>query len=55
MPDADYVVQVGSRAKDVPWYNPTLGTLKAPTKELFEKYCNIPSDQVVAHITKVVS
>lgn len=36
------------------WYNPNV-VVEGDAREIFEKYCDIPSDQVVKHVSEVVS
>lgn len=37
----------------LPWYVKDLVDLQPKTRELFETYSKIPSDDVVPHITKI--
>ena len=45
-----------STSTEVPWFRPEIGDqLKPPVRKLFEEYSNIPSKEVVSHISKIVS
>lgn len=46
--------QVSHRDKNVPWYNEYLEDLNPGTRELLESYSEIPQDQILPHIYKVV-
>lgn len=37
----------------LPWYKQDLIELKPETRELFEKYCNVPPEDVISHIKQV--
>lgn len=39
----------------LPWYKKDLGEIKPHTRELFENYSHIPSEEVESHIRKIVS
>ncbi len=40
-------------AEVLPWYNKELVDLEPKTRELFETYSKVPSDEVVPHITQI--
>jgi len=55
IPDAEE--RIRNRDKDVPWYNPELGTRLAvgsSARELLEKYSKIPPTKVEDHVSKIV-
>ncbi len=39
----------------LPWYEPQLAEVEPEERELLENYSNIPSNQVVQHVSSVVS
>lgn len=43
------------KPEELPWYLAEVETLEPDAKELFEKYCQIPSDQVKSRIKEAVS
>jgi hypothetical protein len=43
------------KPEDQPWYQADLTDIEPEARELFEKYCNIPSDDVIPHIKQFVS
>jgi hypothetical protein len=45
---------IGSRDKNVLWYNPELVTLTEAQRDLFENYSHIATEEVIPHILKVV-
>ena len=45
----------GLKPEELPWYLPEVQKLEPEAKELFEKYCKVPSDEVKAHIKQAVS
>ncbi|MCJ1298531.1 hypothetical protein MMC08_001321 [Hypocenomyce scalaris] len=45
--------QIGTRDRNVPWYNAQLQDIEPPARDIFEKYCGIPSDQVIPHIVQL--
>jgi len=47
-------LRIGSRDKNVGWYNSSLETLTAAQRDLFENYSHIPPDGVIPHILRVV-
>jgi SAM-dependent methyltransferase len=53
IPDAQQ--KIGSRDKDVPWYNDSIGSQLGPSaRKLLEEYSHIPVDQVESHIYAIV-
>ena len=46
--------EIGSRSKDVGWYDNEIEELNARARELFEKYSGIPPEQVLPHIYEIV-
>ena len=46
---------VGSRDKDVAWYQPTLKNVPDETRELLRTYSGLAEEEIEAHIYKVVS
>jgi hypothetical protein len=53
IPDA--AQKIGSRDKNVPWYNPSLGAKLTPSaRQLFETYSKIPAESVDDHVYKIV-
>ena len=52
IPDA--MARIDARAKDVPWYKPSVGDkLGTPARELLENYSKIPPEEVASHIEKL--
>ncbi len=47
-------LRIGSRDKNVSWYNSNLEALTAAQRDLFENYSHIPPNVVIPHILRVV-
>jgi hypothetical protein len=47
-------LRIGSRDKNVGWFNSNLETLTPAQRDLFENYSRIPPDRVIQHILEVV-
>ena len=47
-------LRIGSRDKNVGWFNSNLETLSAAQRDLFENYSHIPPDRLIPHILEVV-
>jgi len=46
---------VGTKDKSVDWFQPELEDVNAQARSVLETYSNIPSDQVVPHVLRIVS
>jgi hypothetical protein len=47
-------LRIGSRDKNVGWFNPDLSALTEAQRDLFENYSHLPPDRVIPHILEVV-
>jgi len=47
-------LRIGSRDKNVGWFNPNLSALTEAQRDLFENYSRLPPDRVIPHILEVV-
>jgi len=47
-------LRIGSRDKNVGWFNSNLESLTPAQQDLFENYSHIPPDRVIPHILELV-
>lgn len=47
--------QIGSKSREVGWYDATITEIDGPVRELLEKYSNYAPAEVVPRVNEVVS
>jgi hypothetical protein len=46
---------VGTKDKNVGWFQPELEDVNPQARTILETYCKLPSDEVVPHVLRIVS